>query len=122
MARVVLAAFVALVVWLFLGGVLGVAGMLLTSHIPFAGLGIFLAVFGGVVHFVLVISNQQPKWWKVGLVLAVILSLVSIVGGTLAGDRFSLAFMFFLFSYYFLFGSLIFIFIQKYFVMAMLEK
>lgn len=122
MARVGLAAFVVLVTWLFLGGLLGVAGMLLTSHIPFVGLGIVLAVFGGLVHIVLIVVSQEPKWWKVGLVLAISLSLVSILAGTLAGNRFPLAFMFFLFSYYFLFGSLLFTFIQKYFVIAMLEK
>ncbi len=122
MFRVGLAAFITLVIWLFLGGVLGVVGMLLTSHIPFVGLGILLAVFGGLAHIVLIVSNQRPKWWKVSLMLAVVLSLFSIVAGTLAGNRFPLTFLLFLFIYYFLFGTLIFIFIQKFIVISMLEK
>lgn len=122
MARVGMVAFIALVVWLFLGGVLGIAGLLLTSLIPFAGLGILLGVLGGLAHIVMIISKRQPKWWKVSLVLSVILSLFSIVSGTLTGNRFPFGFMIFLFSYYWVFGSLIYIVTQKYFVNAFMEK
>lgn len=122
MARVGLVAFITLVIWLFLGGLLGVAGILLTSHIPFVGLGVLLAVVGGLAHIVLIVSNQKPEWWKVSLMLAVVLSLFSIVSGTLAGNRFPLTFLLFLFSYYFLFGALIYIFIQKYIVISMLKN
>jgi len=122
MTRVWLTAFAVLIAWILLGGALGIAGFLLTSHIPFAGLGIFLSMLGGITHFVLVVFSQRTQWWKVGVWLSVMLSLFSILGGTLAGNRFPLVFILFFLSYYFVFGSLIYFLIQKFFVPAILEK
>jgi len=117
-----IAAITAVVAWFFLGGVLGVAGVLLTSHIPFAGLGMLLALLGATFHIALIVLNIRPAWWKAGFVLAIVLSSISIIGGTLAGDRLPIIFMLFFLGYYFVFGSLLFVIIQNFFVTPLLDE
>jgi len=122
MAKIGLMVIVTAVAWFVLGAVLGVVGVVMTSHIPFAGLGMFLAVLGAVIHSALLVLNLRPKWWKVGVALAFILSTFSIVGGMLADNRFPLVFMLFFFVYYFTFGSLLYVFIQKCIVIPLLKQ
>jgi hypothetical protein len=102
-----------IIAWLILGGLLGVAGVLLSSFIPFFGLGIFLALLGALLHSALIFKHISPAWWKVGLALAVVLSAFSIVLGTLAGNRFPPIFMLFFVGYYFVFGSIIYVIINN---------
>ena len=103
----------AVIAWVILRGLLGFAGVALTSFIPLVGLGVFLALLGALLHIVLIILNIRPVWWKVGIGLTVFLSSFSIISGTLAGDRFPISFMSFFVGYYFVFGSLFYSFIQK---------
>jgi len=113
---ILLSIIASILAWVILGGLLGLAGMALTSFIPFVGLGVFLALFGALLHSVLIILNIRPVWWKVGVGFAIVLSSLSIMLGTLSGNRFPISFMLFFVGYYFLFSSLFYCLIQKYIV------
>ena len=111
--QILLGQFGAILAWVLLSGLVGFGGVFLTGQIPFLGLGVALGCLGVLTHTLLISLNKKPAWWQVGLAFSILLGSVSLVLGTMGGDRYPLSFMVFIFTFYFSFGALIYSFVQN---------
>ena len=99
--------------WVILSFIVGFAGVFLTGQIPVLGLGMFLGCLGAITHTILLALDLKPKWWQVGGGFALVLGTISIGLGMAGGDWYPLSFVLSILSFYFLFGALIYVFIQQ---------
>jgi len=102
--------------WLTIGTLVGGLGVLLTSIIPFLGLGFVLGVVGTVIHSILILFGKELPFWQGGVLVAFFSSAISIIAGTVAGNNFDLLFILFFLTYYSVFGIILYLIIEKYII------
>lgn len=110
---IITAQIISVLSWFLLSLIVAVGGVFLTGQIPVLGLGIFLGCLGAFTHTILIALNLEPEWWKIGGAFALLLSCLSIGLGMVSGDRYPLSFVVAIFSFYFVFGALIYAFIKN---------